>query len=75
MYTVTDKNWREVYPGFSENKGKYKKRIEAVTDGYKKVFGNEETRILLRPEGRRSAETIRTISMAAYWLRLWIWTF
>lgn len=43
MYTVTDKKLCEVYPGFSENKEKYKKRIEAVTDGYKKVFGNEET--------------------------------
>ncbi len=49
MYTVTDKKLCEVYPGFSENKEKYKKRIEAVKDGYKKVFGNEEMRIFTAP--------------------------
>ena len=75
MYTVTDKKLCEVYPGFSENKEKYKKRIEAVTDGYKRSSAMKRRVFLLRPEGRRSAETIRTISMAAYWLRLWIWTF
>lgn len=45
MSLVTDKRLSEVYPGFLENSGYYKKRIEQVSKGFKCTFCENKNRV------------------------------
>ena len=49
MYRVTDERLAEVYPGFADNSEFYRERIERVTSGFKKTFGEENPRIFTAP--------------------------